>query len=72
MSSKDLTENVVRDLEMQEAAAQLLVDAMSLTLPCIDANDEPKTLACFRFYCTILSSVGQLPVRICMYLYHQI
>ena len=31
------------------------------TLPAIDANDEPKSLAAFRFYCCALGSVGQLP-----------
>lgn len=33
------------------------------TLPAIDANDEPKSLAAFRFYCCVLGSLGQLPVR---------
>lgn len=32
------------------------------TLPAIDANDEPKSLAAFRFYCCALGSLGQLPV----------
>lgn len=32
------------------------------TLPAIDANDEPKSLAAFRFYCCTLGSLGQLPV----------
>ena len=39
--------------------------ALNATLPGIDANDEPKTLAVFRFYCMLLSSVGNLPVRLC-------
>lgn len=34
------------------------------TLPAIDANDEPKSLAAFRFYCCALGSLGQLPVRL--------
>ena len=33
------------------------------TLPGIDANDPRKTLACFRFYCIVLSSVGMLQAR---------
>lgn len=32
------------------------------TLPGIDANDEPKSLAAFRFYCCVLGALGQLPV----------
>lgn len=32
------------------------------TLPGIDANDPRKTLACFRFYSVVLSSVGTLQV----------
>jgi hypothetical protein len=32
------------------------------TLPGIDANDEPKSLAAFRFYCCALGSLGPLPV----------
>ena len=35
---------------------------MMAMLPGIDANDPPKSLAAFRFYCCVLSSVGQLPV----------
>lgn len=35
---------------------------MMATLPGIDANDPPKSLAAFRFYCCVLSTVGELPV----------
>ncbi|KAK9835280.1 hypothetical protein WJX84_012367 [Apatococcus fuscideae] len=41
-------------------ASEALVNAMNATLPGIDANDEAKTLACFRFYCSALSCMGQL------------
>ena len=34
------------------------------TLPGIDANDPRKTLACFRFYSVVLSSVGSLQVSL--------
>ena len=37
--------------------------ALVATLPAIDANDEPKSLAAFRFYCCTLGALGQLPVR---------
>lgn len=40
----------------------LLCAALMATLPAIDANDEPKSLAAFRFYCCVLGSIGQLPV----------
>ena len=36
---------------------------MVAALPAIDANDERKSLAAFRFYCCLLSSLGGLPVR---------
>lgn len=36
---------------------------MMAVLPGIDANDEQKTLAAFRFFCIVLSSVGELSVR---------
>ncbi|KAK9818405.1 hypothetical protein WJX72_012161 [[Myrmecia] bisecta] len=42
------------------AAADAIVAAMMATLPGIDANDPPKTLACFRFYSNVLSSIGML------------
>ncbi|KAK9865395.1 hypothetical protein WJX84_009143, partial [Apatococcus fuscideae] len=41
-------------------AGDALVSAMNATLPGIDANDEAKTLACFRFYCCALSCMSQL------------
>ena len=47
---------------MQEAGAQAVAAAMMATLPGIDANDPRKTLACFRLYCVVLSSVGILQV----------
>ena len=45
------------------AAAQAVAAAMMATTPGVDANDPPKSLAVFRFYCCVLSSVGELPVR---------
>ncbi len=45
---------------LQEAGAQAVAGAMMATLPGIDANDPRKTLACFRFYSVVLSSVGTL------------
>jgi hypothetical protein len=36
---------------------------MMAVLPGIDANDEQKTLVAFRFFCIVLSSVGELSVR---------
>lgn len=47
---------------LQEAGAQAVATAMMATLPGIDANDPRKTLACFRLYCVVLSSVGTLQV----------
>lgn len=47
---------------LQEAGAQAVANAMVATLPGIDANDPRKTLACFRLYCVVLSSVGILQV----------
>lgn len=35
---------------------------MTAVLPGIDANDEKKTRAVFRFYCVVLASVGGLEV----------
>ncbi len=49
-------------IALQEAGAQAVAGAMMATLPGIDANDPRKTLACFRFYCVVLSSVGTLQV----------
>ncbi len=34
--------------------------AMEALLPAVDANDEAKTLAVFRFFCLVLSSVPSL------------
>jgi hypothetical protein len=47
--------------ERLEAARAAVADAMMATLPGIDANDPPKTLACFRLYCGVLSSMGSFP-----------
>ncbi len=57
---------------MQVAAGQLLARALTASLPGIDANDPPKSLACFRLYTVALCSIGSLkvanlPVRICHY-----
>lgn len=48
---------------LQEAGAQAVAAAMMATLPGIDANDPRKTLACFRLYCVVLSSVG---IQVCL------
>ena len=48
--------------DMRAAAAQAVASAMMATLPGIDANDPPKSLAVFRLYCSVLSSIGELPV----------
>ena len=48
---------------LQEAGAQAVPGAMMATLPGIDANDPRKTLACFRLYSVVLSSVGTLQVN---------
>lgn len=47
----------------QERAALLVAGALQALLPAVDANDEAKTLAVFRFYCVALSSVPRLEVR---------
>ena len=47
--------------ERREAAAQSVAAALMATLPGIDANDPPKSLAVFRLHCCVLSCVGQLP-----------
>ena len=39
-----------------------MAGAMEALLPAVDANDEAKTLACFRFFCVVLSSVPSLEV----------
>lgn len=45
------------------AAGQLLAAALTASLPGIDANDPPKSLACFRLYCIVLCSIGPLQAR---------
>lgn len=50
---------------VQVAAAQAVAGAMNAVLPGIDANDERKTRAVFRFYCVILASVGELKAGRC-------
>ncbi|KAH7373268.1 hypothetical protein KP509_17G047600 [Ceratopteris richardii] len=37
-----------------------LADAMFNTLPGLDANDPPKTIATMQFYCSVISSVGRM------------
>ena len=46
----------------QVAAGQLLARALTASLPGIDANDPPKSLACFRLYTVALCSIGALKV----------
>eukprot|EP00873_Tetraselmis_striata_P045158 jgi/Tetstr1/465422/TSEL_010106.t1 len=41
-----------------EAAREIVAAALTATLPGIDANDPPKTLACYRLYCSVLSATG--------------
>ena len=53
-----------RKMLMQAAGGEAVAAAMMATLPGIDANDPSKTLACFRFYCMVLSSIGMLQVRL--------
>ena len=59
------------DVEMEESiammrgtAAQSVASALMRTLPGIDANDPPKSLAVFRLYCCVLSCAGELPVSL--------
>jgi len=47
--------------EMRANAAQSVASALMATLPGIDANDPPKSLAVFRLYCCVLSCIGELP-----------
>ncbi|KAL6772361.1 hypothetical protein ACKKBG_A29920 [Auxenochlorella protothecoides x Auxenochlorella symbiontica] len=42
-------------------AGASLAAALMATVPGIDANDPPKSLAVFRFYAIVLSSLAQLP-----------
>ena len=51
------------DIGEREQGLQCIADAMNATLPGIDANDPPKSLAVFRLYCCVLSCVGPLEVR---------
>ena len=53
---------LIAGLDVQAAGGQAVASAMMATLPGIDANDPRKTLACFRFYCVVLSSVDTLQV----------
>ena len=51
--------------DLERAASRMnsircIQDAMNATLPGIDANDPPKSLAVFRLYCCVLSCVGPL------------
>jgi len=41
----------------RQAGQEVITMAMAATLPGIDANDPPKTMACFRLYCNVLSSM---------------
>ncbi len=52
-------------LTEQERAGRLVAGAMEALLPAVDANDEAKTLACFRFFCIVLSSLPRLEVMLC-------
>lgn len=52
-------------MHLQVMAGEFVAGAMMATLPAIDANDPPKTLASFRLYCMVLSSVGTLQVSWC-------
>ena len=54
-------EGAIGSLEAREAGAAAVASAMMAALPGIDANDPPKSLAAFRFYCCVLSSIGELP-----------
>lgn len=51
---------------MQVSSGEVLADAMMALLPGLDANDERKTCAVFRFYTIVLSSIPGLKVRIPM------
>ncbi|BDA49513.1 probable proteasome activator complex subunit 4 [Coccomyxa sp. Obi] len=44
----------------QLSSGEVLADAMMALLPGLDANDERKTCAVFRFYTTVLSSIPAL------------
>jgi hypothetical protein len=48
----------------QVAAGDFLAGAMMALLPGIDANDEHKALAVFRFYTVVLSSLPIIEVTL--------
>lgn len=49
-------------------AIQCIRTALTSTLPGIDANDPPKSLAVFRLYCCVLSCVGSFDnFHACLY-----
>ncbi len=41
----------------------MIAGAMEALLPAVDANDEEKSLECFRFFCNVLSSLPTIQVR---------
>ncbi len=49
---------------MQVSSGEVLADAMMALLPGLDANDERKTCAVFRFYTIVLSSIPGLAVSV--------
>lgn len=46
--------------EVLAAGRTILAEAMQATLPGIDANDPPKTLATLQLYYSVLSSIGRI------------
>ena len=52
----------------KDNGVQCIAEALNATLPGIDANDPPKSLAVFRLYCCVLSCVGSLEVCLCILL----
>lgn len=59
----DAASNWVKCACMQQVAAgEFLASAMMALLPGIDANDEHKALAVFRFYTVLLSSLPTIEV----------
>jgi hypothetical protein len=60
-SSIDVEMVVETREQMRVNAAQSVASALMATLPGIDANDPPKSLAVFRLYCCVLSCSGELP-----------
>ena len=65
----DINEGMDDDLiSRRNNAIRCIQAAMNATLPGIDANDPPKSLAVFRLYCSVLSCVGQLSENgMCLY-----